>query len=729
MITVSENGRIFKLDTPNTSYVFGVVDDKFLCNFYYGARVRDTDLSYLLPSLRVPSENPRDKLSFMDLATFEYPSEGTGDYRPAALSLEGVKGERVCQLSYVNYNLIKGKPGLEGLPATFGSEDDTETLEISLEDRLSGVEVRLLYSVFADTDAITRSAGVINKNTEGAIFVDCIMSTSLDIRNEHFDLLTLRGSWGREKNMNFRPLGPGFQGVSSGRGISSAQEHPFIALTTPGISEAEGRVYGFNLVYSGNFEASAKLDQFDSVRVRMGINPTGFRYKLEPGESITSPEAVMVFSDKGLGGMTRSFHDLYRNHLIRSRYLHRKRPVLINNWEATYFDFNTEKLISIAKEAAKAGIEMLVMDDGWFGNRFDDNRALGDWKVNEEKLPGGLKYLVEEVNKLGLKFGIWMEPEMVCPDSDLYRAHPDWAIKVPGREPGLARNQLVLDITREEVWNYCFESIRNVLKSANIEYLKWDMNRPLADVYSMGLPADRQGEFCHRYVLSLYRLQESVLREFPELLLENCSSGGGRYDPGMLYYSPQVWASDDTDAIERLKIQEGNMLIYPLSTIGAHVSDCPNHGTGRTTPFETRGNVALFGTFGYELDITRIAGEDRAQIPSQIALYHRYNDLIREGDYYRLASYSRNDEYDSWAVVSKDRSECLVAYVSVKAGMNRQGRVLRLYGLDPEEVYRDEESGIAYHGDTLMNAGLFVEDMRGDYRSRLISLKRVPKLP
>ncbi|MCR5278480.1 MAG: alpha-galactosidase, partial [Lachnospiraceae bacterium] len=606
MITVDEKNLTFKLDTPNTSYVFGVIDGKYLCHFYYGAKVSDTDLSFLLPDIRVPSLNKRDKLAFMDLAYFEYPTVGVGDYRPAALEIESDNGARVCELNYVNHKFIHGKPELKDLPATFGADTDSETLEITLEDKCAGVKVKLLYSVFEGIDAITRSAEVVNTGSE-RLYINNIMSTALDLRNESFNLLTLGGSWGREKNIEYRPVGRGFQGVSSERGISSAQEHPFIALTTPEITEDAGRVYGFNLIYSGNFEAMAKLDQFDGVRVRIGINPATFRYELKPSESLQSPEAVMVYSDAGLGRMTRTFHDLYRKHLIRSPYLHSKRPILINNWEATYFNFNTDKLIDIARQAAKSGIEMLVMDDGWFGNRFDDNRALGDWKVNEEKLQGGLARLVKEVNDLGLKFGIWMEPEMVCPDSDLYRAHPDWAIQVPGREPGLARTQLVLDITRPEVWDYCFSCIKETLGSANIEYLKWDMNRPLADVYSAGLPADRQGEFFHRYVLALYRMQEEVLKAFPKLLLENCSSGGGRYDPGMLYYSPQVWASDDTDAVERLKIQEGNMLIYPLSSIGAHVSDCPNHGTGRTTPFDTRGDVALFGTFGYELDITGIS--------------------------------------------------------------------------------------------------------------------------
>ena len=414
---------------------------------------------------------------------------------------------------------------------------------------------------------------------------------------------------------------------------------------------------------------------------------------------------------------------MYRNHLIRSPFLHKKRPILINNWEATYFDFDTDKLLAIAKEAASVGIEMLVMDDGWFGNRYDDNRALGDWIVNEEKIKGGLKFLVDEVNKLGLKFGIWMEPEMISPDSDLYRAHPDWAIQIPGRNPGLSRNQLVLDITRPEVWEHTWNSIKTILESANIEYLKWDMNRQLSELYSAGLPADRQGELYHRYVLALYRMQEKLVETFPNLLIENCSGGGARFDPGMLYYSPQIWTSDDTDAIERLSIQEGTAMIYPLSTMGAHVSDCPNHAVGRVTPFKTRGHVALAGTFGYELDITKIPVEERAQIPFQVAQYHKYNDLVREGNYYRLASFSDNGEYDAWMVVSQDGTEALVTYVDVFKHPNFKSRRLLLQGLDPSKEYKDAESGKIYGGDTLMYAGFPLPGTWGDFKSSLIHLE------
>ena len=431
---------------------------------------------------------------------------------------------------------------------------------------------------------------------------------------------------------------------------------------------------------------------------------------------------VMVYSDRGLGKMTRTFHDFYRKHLIRSEYKDKKRPILINNWEATYFDFNTEKLLAIARQASLLGIEMLVMDDGWFGDRYDDNRALGDWAVNEEKLPGGLNYLVEEVNKLGMKFGIWMEPEMISPDSDLYREHPDWAIAIPGRAGSLCRNQYVLDFSRRDVLDHTYESIARVLRSANIEYVKWDMNRQLTDIGSASLPSDRIGELYHRYVLGVYELQERMLEEFPYLLLENCSGGGARFDPGMLYYSPQIWCSDDTDAIERLKIQEGTALIYPLSTMGAHVSDCPNHAIGRTTPFETRGHVALAGTFGYELDVTKISEEDRSMIPKQVAMYHKYNDLVREGDYYRTASYSENHYFDCYGVVSKDKKEALYTFVQVMNIPNYRSRRIYFKGLDPDQKYEIEGQKGVYTGDVLMKAGYLMENLGGDFKSRLIHI-------
>ena len=496
-------------------------------------------------------------------------------------------------------------------------------------------------------------------------------------------------------------------------------------------TEETGEIYAMHFVYSGNFMAQIEMSQFGSMRALMGIHPQDFSWKLEPGDSFQAPEVICVYSAEGIGGMTRTFHDLYRTHLIRGEYRNKKRPILINNWEATYFDFDTDKLLAIAKEASALGIEMLVMDDGWFGCRNDDNTSLGDWQVNEDKLKGGLKYLVDEVNKLGMKFGIWLEPEMISPDSNLYREHPDWAFAVPGRTGSLARNQYVLDLTRQEVRDYVYEMVAAVLRSSNIEYVKWDMNRQLSDMGSCGLPADRQGELYHRQVLAVYELQDRMTKEFPYLLLENCSAGGARFDPGMLYYSPQIWCSDDTDAVERLSIQAGTAMIYPLSTMGAHVSDCPNHALGRTTPFETRGYVALAGTFGYELDVTKIAKEEQGKIPDQVAMYHKYNDLVREGDYYRIAHYAENHYYDCFEVVAKDKSEALVTYIQVLNRPNFHSRRIRIPGLDKTACYVIENAQdwpeiaqTEYHGDTLHYAGINIPVLNGDFQGRLIHLVR-----
>lgn len=729
-IEYNREKKTFKLDTPHTSYIMGIQDQfGYLLHYYYGKKLKSDDVSYLARTWEppfTPERNERDKLSFLDCAPFEYPTGGIGDFREHCLEIQTSGGFNAVELGYRRHTIENGKKPLLGLPATFGGVGDCDSLTIVLADDYVGLEVELQYTAFSNLDVITRSVKLTNLGTkENAIFLTKVLSGCLDMDNRDYSMLSLHGAWARERRIQYRKLGIGRQGVFSERGESSHQDHPFIALTSPNVTQTEGEVFGFHFVYSGNFEAQCGVDQFGQVRTVMGINPYHFCWKLGKGQSFQTPEMVMTYSSEGLGKMTRTYHDLYRTHLIRSPYRSKKRPILINNWEATYFDFDTEKLLKIAKEAGKLGIEMLVMDDGWFANRFDDNRALGDWFVNEQKLPGGLKLLAEEVNKLGLKFGIWMEPEMISPDSALYRAHPDWAIGIPGRTAGRCRNQYVLDLTRKEILEYVWQRIQAILSSANIEYLKWDMNRPLSDLGSLALPEDRQGELYHRYVLAVYELQERLVTQFPNLLLENCSGGGARFDPGMLYYSPQIWCSDDTDAIERLRIQEGTALIYPLSAIGAHVSDCPNHTVGRITPFELRGHVALAGTFGYELDITKISQEERDMIPKQVALYHRYHNLISEGDYYRLASFSENGEFDCWEVASKDGSEVLITFVQVLNRPNYHSRRVQLQGLDSMARYRVEETDTVYGGDILMYAGMPIENLWGDFQSRLISLRKI----
>ena len=724
-ISYSKNDRIFKLDTAHTSYVIGITDEEnFIGHVYYGARISDTDVAYLLRTQEapfVPSRNNRDRSSFLDTFPMEYPGNGVGDYRESAVEIEDVHGNTAVMPLYSGHRIYSGKPKIPGLPATFGGEEECKTLELYARDEVTETAFTLFYTVFADVDVLTRSVQVTNEGKE-PVFLTKIMSMSLDMEQQDYKMLSLHGSWARERQMDYRNIGYGKQSVSSVRGESSHQEHPFLALVSNRASQENGEVYGFHFVYSGNFIAQVEKNQFDSLRVVMGIHPKDFKYELKNGETFYAPEVVMTYSGGGLGQMSRTLHDLYRNHLIRSPYKDRKRPILINNWEATYFDFDTEKLLAIAREAKKSGIEMLVMDDGWFGHRNDDNTSLGDWNVNEKKITGGLKHLVEEVNRIGLKFGIWFEPEMISPDSDLYRAHPDWAIALPGRTPCRSRNQFVLDLTRPEVCDYVYEAVASILRSANIEYVKWDMNRQLTDLGSFYLGAKNQGELSHRYVLAVYALQERLVQEFPNLLLENCSGGGARFDPGMLYYSPQIWCSDDTDAIERLTIQEGTALLYPLSAMGAHVSDCPNHTVGRVTPFQTRGNVALAGTFGYELDITKIPEKDWEQIPEQVKTYHKYNDLIRSGDYYRIASYAENHSFDCYEVVAKDQSEALVTYVQVLNRPNCHSRRIRIPGLASQKRYRIEGSEVVLYGDTLQEAGINVENMWGDFKSRLIHL-------
>lgn len=731
-ITYNEKKRIFKLDTEKTSYCIGIVDEEnFVGHVYYGRKLANDDLAYMMRTEEppfVPSRNNRDRTSFLDAFPMEYTGNGLGDYREGTLSVRTLEGHTGVSLSYVSHKIYDGKPKLDGLPSTFGTDRGCKTLELLCEDPVLKLQVILSYSVFDDADVITRSVKLVNKG-EKSVYLTKVLSACIDMDNEDYEMITLHGSWARERAIQCRPVMKGKQGVSSVRGESGHQVHPFMAWKARTATQENGDVYGMHLVYSGNFMAQIELSQFDSMRAVIGISPENFCWKLDSNESFQAPETVCVYSAEGLGGMTRTLHDLYRNHLIRGGYRNKKRPILINNWEATYFDFDTEKLLDIARQASKLGIEMLVMDDGWFGHRNDDNSSLGDWFVNEDKLKGGLKYLVDEVNKLGMKFGIWVEPEMISPDSELYREHPDWAIAIPGRTGSLARNQYVLDLTRKEVRDCVYDMISAVLRSANIEYVKWDMNRQLTDIGSYGLTPERQGELYHRQTLAVYELQERLITDFPHILLENCSGGGARFDPGMLYYSPQIWCSDDTDAIERLAIQEGTAMIYPLSAMGAHVSDCPNHTVGRVTPFETRGYVALAGTFGYELDVTKIPEDDRNMIPNQVEMYHKYNDLVREGDYYRIASYADNRYYDCYEVVSKDKKEALVTYVQVLNRPNYHSRRLHIPGLAPEKTYLiankedwPEIKQYEYTGEVLHYAGINIPPLWGDFRARLIHL-------
>lgn len=720
-ITFPEDITMFQLDAKDTSYIFGVIDEGYLVHGYFGKKICGDDLTYLLRLTEnpwVPKTNMRDKGTFMDATAFEYPCHGTGDYREPCLMVMDDEGMTATDLRYVSHKVYKGKPALEGLPATFANENEAETLEITCIDKHTGLEAVLVYTVFNDLDVITRSVRLKNTGT-APLNVKRVLSMCVDFDNDSYDMITLNGSWARERCMERCRLHHGKQGIDSVKGESSHQNNPFMALVSHNADEDCGEAYGFNFVYSGNFFAQAEVTQHKYTRAVMGINHFDFNWLLEPGEEFVAPEVVMVYSDKGIGKMSRTFHDLYRQHLIRGEYRNKRRPILINNWEATYFNFDTDKLIGIAEEASKLGIEMLVMDDGWFGHRDSDNSSLGDWFVYEKKLKGGLKHLVDEVNKLGMKFGIWFEPEMISPDSELYRKHPEWAIQIRGRDMTMSREQYVLDYSNKEVRDCVYGMMKNILDNANIEYIKWDMNRQLTEVGSTSLPKNRQRELWHRYVLGVYDLMNRLTTDYPHILLENCSGGGARFDAGMLYYSPQIWCSDDTDAIERLKIQHGTTICYPASAMGAHVSDCPNHTVGRSTPFSTRGNVAMVGTFGYELDVTRIPKEDRDAIPGQIAEFNKYNPVIRTGDQYRIGNVFEDNMWDAWIFVAKDKSEAVFTFVQVLGSPNCRNRRIRLKGLDPKSAYKNMETGEVLNGCALMNSGIFV-NLDGDFKSKTV---------
>ena len=753
-IYFDEESRLFFIETKSTTMCLAVTDTEgFLNNVYYGAKIQRDNLRYLLRTgvgPFVPSVNERDRGSYLDCARMEFPSSGVGDYRPSVVTIEDSAGHDSSQFLYESHRIYKGKECLyaklpEGsnvrMPATFDGEGKAETLEITLSDDVLGIKALLSYSVFDDSDAILKSVKLVN-DSDSTVIIEKLLSSCLDLDKGVWgeqtpDAVTLSGTWARERRIDRRTLQRGTTEVYSIRGETSHQFQPFMALCDKNADDSIGRIYAQTLIWSGNFICGSSMDQFDNIRSYIGINPEHFKWNLKPGESFQAPEAVLVYTEDGFDGMSHVFHDLFRDHLIRSPYLHKERPVLINNWEATYFDFNTDKLLSIASEAKKCGIEMLVMDDGWFGKRSDDNSSLGDWGVNEDKLPGGLKALSDGLEKMGIKFGIWFEPEMISPDSDLYRAHPDWAIAVPGRKPCKMRNQYVLDITRSEVRDHVYKCVSDILKSAKISYVKWDMNRQLCDLGSMQFDPESMGRLSYLYTISVYDLQGRLLEEFPDLLLENCSGGGARYDAGMLFYSPQIWCSDDTDAYERLSIQAGTEMLYPLSTMGAHVSASPNHITGRVMPFDVRGAVALSGTFGYELDITKIPEEEREAIPGQVELYHRYGEIVREGDYYRIAREAETVYFDAWMSVLKDKSKALLTYIQCRAYPNGKARVIRPKGLNPDASYEIKLIGSGekktwealspgvLSGKTLMNAGIIVPLLPGDYGQLMFEISAV----
>ncbi len=733
----SEETREFHLRNERISYLLAVLDNGALGGLYLGpALALGRSYRHLTRSTPAGFNN-----HLGHPLRLEYPTPGSGDYRIPALGVEVADGSGVLELRYAGHTIRAGKDGVPGLPATYVEDDDeADTLEVTLVDAPSGLEVQLSYTIFRDYAAVARRARIRNGGRTRLRLTNA-MSASIDLADAAWDMVHLSGTWARERDVRTRRLQTGRQSISSVRGASGHEHNPFLMLKRTSTTEENGEAIGLSLVYSGNFLAEAEVDSFGTVRLRMGINPESFGWALEPGAAFDTPEAVLVHSERGIGDLSETYHRLYRRRLARGTWRDRERPILINNWEGTYFDFHEAKLVEMATAAHEMGIELFVLDDGWFGQRDDDTSSLGDWFVDRHKLPNGLDGLASRIEATGMKFGLWIEPEMVSPRSQLFSQHPDWAIGVPGRPRTEGRHQYVLDFSRAEVVDHIFGVLRDVLGSAPIAYVKWDMNRNITEPFSASLPADRQGEFFHRYILGVYRLYERLIEAFPEILFESCAGGGGRFDPGILAYAPQGWTSDQTDAVERLRIQWGTSLVYPLSSMGAHVSAVPNHQVGRITPIATRAAVAFFGVFGYELDPTTMTPEERGAVTDQVAFYRAHRQLFQFGRFLRLRSPFEGDgNRTAWMVASEDGRNAIVGYYRVLNHADRGPEYLRLRGLDPAATYRvrtwpqaagQPDDGAAHGGDELMNAGLVLDADRwagaaeGDFWARLFVLEAV----
>lgn len=734
-IIYSETTKEFHIYNDKVSYILQVMPNGEMGNLYFGKRIQHKeDFSYLvegrLRSLAVYNKE-NDYFFSQQYSRMEYPGRGTGDFREPAYQILQQNGSLVTHFEYVSHKIYAGKKELPGLPATYVEQDDeAESLEIHLYDRQICTECVLKYTMFRDFPVIARSVCFENKGTE-PIVLTRVLSASLDLPDADYDMIQLSGAWSRERSLISGKLRQGIQGIGSCRGISSAEHNPFIALKRPQTNERTGEVIGCSLIYSGNHLEQVEVDTNNTVRIQLGIHPEGFSWKLSEGEVFQSPEAVIVYSEHGMNGMSQTFHKLYRTRLVRGKWRDRERPVLINNWEATGVEFTEEKLLRIAKTGKELGMELFVMDDGWFGGREDDKTGLGDWFVkNREKLPEGIPGIASKVEDMGIHFGLWFEPEMVNKDSDLYREHPDWILCPPDRTPQPSRNQYILDFSRPEVVDAIFDMMDRVLGSAPISYVKWDMNRYMTDCYSATASVEEQGKVRHKYILGVYSLYERLIKKYPDILFESCSSGGARFDPGMLYYAPQTWTSDDTDAMERVKIQYGTSYVYPLSAMGAHVSAVPNQQVGRVTPLETRGNVATFGILGYELDLSALTDEEKKVIKEQIHFYQKYRSLIMNGTFYRLLDpFQGNDS--AWMVVSEDRNIALIGFFRRQGVPN--GPWIRLYldGLDENKQYYLEtgtDRETLYGGDELMNVGMVVKEEQlcnhgGDYSSGIFVLQ------
>ena len=710
-ILFEKDRKILSLHTKNTTYQMKIDEYGFLLHLYYGKKIQGDAEGLLEYRDRGFSGNPyeagENRTYSMDTLPREYPGIGTGDFRSSAIDVINVDGTECCDLRYVEHRIEKGKYSLKGLPAVYAEEAEAETLVIKLKDSISNVCVELYYGVLEENDIITRSAKIINDGQDD-IVIEKSASACLDFVYGDYDLISFYGRHTMERKFQRNEIGHTNQVIGSRRGTSSHQYNPSVIIADKNTTEDSGNCYGMMFVYSGGFMCEAEKDQFGGTRVMMGLQSDLFHYTLHKGDELIVPETILSFSGEGFSKLSKNYHCCISEHIFRGKYKTASKPILINSWEAFYMEFTGEKIVGLAKDAANLGIDLVVMDDGWFGNRFDDNRALGDWVVNEEKLGCSLGEMVEKINALGVKFGIWIEPEMVNEESDLYREHPDYVLEIPGRRPVRSRNQLVLDFSRKEVRDYVFDLICKAFDHANIEYVKWDMNRSINDLYSRGT---LQGNLAYDYVLGVYDFAERLLERYPNILLEGCSGGGGRFDAGMLYYTPQIWCSDNTDPVDRLKIQYGTSFLYPVASMGSHVSASPNHQTGRETKLHTRGVVAMSGTFGYELNPSAMSDEEKVEVREQVKTFRQHEMLIRNGDYYRLSS-PYEGIYTAWAFVSKNQKEVLLNAVWHEVESNQEAGYVKLKGLKADGIYKDMSSGKTYFGDVLMNVGITLPLMK-----------------
>lgn len=728
LINYDEKNRVFHLHNDQISYLLAVEDGKTLAHLYFGKAIKNYHGQLRYPRVdRGFSGNlpgSLDRTFSRDSLPKEYSSAGEMDYHTPAAVIRQSDGSNALFLTYEGYKIVDGKPDLEGLPHSFvESKDEAQTLIVTLIDEKSKVKFELSYTIYRNRPVITRSVKVINDGDK-KVNIEKVASMQIDFVGRNFESITLPGAHAHERRVERSEINQGIHVYSSHRGTSSHQMNPFMALVDPDTTEFVGDAYGFAFVYSGNHKFEVERDQFAQTHVNIGINDFNFNWELRPTASFQTPEVLMVYSDQGINKMSQAFHSLIHERVIRSKYKNQVRPILVNNWEATYFDFDEKKLQPIVDDAKEMGIEMFVLDDGWFGHRDDDNSSLGDWSVFEKKFPNGLDHFADYVHQQGLKFGLWFEPEMISMDSDLYKKHPDYLMHVPGRIPSPSRNQYVLDLGRKEVRDNIFDQMNNILSSGKIDYIKWDMNRHLSDIYEADLPSARQGEVYHRYVLGLYDLLERVVNTYPDLLIEGCSGGGGRFDAGMAYYTPQIWASDDSDAIDRLSIQYGTSLVYPQSMMTSHVSVSPNEQNGRITPFNTRGVVAMWGDLGYELDLTKMSKEDRQEVKNQVAEYKKIRQVTQYGTFYRLKNAQISNQC-AWETVSPDKNEVVLSVVKVMASAQPYLTKTKLVGLDPEKQYEDQASHEVYGGDELMNLGIYDPVEHGDFMAHLYHFKAI----